>query len=413
LFLALLFLVGWSTSNAQVSNEKKKFVDKFLSDIIRTKRGNKPFVLLTPKDLSGIPTQDITEILTVGDPCDKATPISIGQATGGALSNTDCRLDDNSYADFYIFNGNQGQQVTVFMNSSSIDSYLGLANESGTFTVEEDDSGGGLSARISATLPQTGLYIILANSALLNEFRGYTLRLSGAALCTYSVSPTTADIPAIGGTFSFTINTQPECHWQAVAPYSYITTNSTGIGTGTVTYTVAQNGSGAIRNGSVRVGSAPLFTGEQIFNITQPSVGCTYSLSPTSVNIPATQTTGSFSIIAPAGCPWTVQSNSAFVSSDGSGTGNGTITYNIAHNNGAARVETISVGGQTFTINQEGLNCTYAVTPIQINVGRSETNGTVTVNTQPGCTWMATRNQLWIEIQPRQVQGREQSHTKF
>ncbi len=401
IYLSTFFLTcGTILSDAQETSAKtSKSANNILSNIINSKDRNTPFVLLTPKDLAQIFDEEQAILSNGADPCNTAVLISIGQTTGGALNDTDCRLNDGSYADFYAFNGNQGQPVRIFMNSSSIDSYLGLANESGTFVVEDDDSGGGLSALITVNLPETGLYIILANSALPDQFGGYTLSLSGAAPCTFSLSPTSANVPATGGTFNFTVNTQPECQWRAVSINSFTTTNSIGTGPGTVTYTVSQNGSGATRRGSIIVGSVPLSTGEQGFSITQPSVACSYSLAPTSVNVPATQTTGSFSIIAPAGCPWSVNSNSGFVSASGSGTGNGTISYTVMPNSETDRVATISVGGQTFTINQAGQNCTFTISPTVIAVGRQQSIRTISVNTQPGCIWTATASQTWLELQ--------------
>jgi hypothetical protein len=395
-----LVMIATLNLNAQPKDEKSAKADnKIVLQEILAKRQNNRFILITPDELGKLSIVERDTLLASHGPCDTAVSMSIGQTVGGALNPTDCRLDDGSYADFYAFSGTQGQQIRIFMNSSSIDSYLGVANESGSFILEDDDSGGGLSALITATLPETGVYIILANSALPNQFGGYTLSLSGPQPCAFSVSPTTANVPGTGGTFSFTVNTQPECQWTANSPWTFITTNSSGTGTGTVTYTVAQNGSGETRSGSILVGSSPVFTGQQYFTITQPTVACSYSLSPASVSIGAAQSTGSFSVIAPAGCPWSVQSNSGFVSASGSGQGNGTITYTAAYNNGAARAATISVGGQTFTINQAGLNCTYAISPTLINVGRQGATKTVSVITQPGCNWTATSNQSWLVLQ--------------
>lgn len=179
---------------------------KNIWEIVRQKRNGAPFTILTPQDLSGISTEELQKFL--GDPCDTAVPINFGQTVNGQLSNTDCRLDDGTYADFYTFTANQGQIVDIRMNSSAFDTYLGLANESGTFVVEDDDGGGGTNSRIVATLPQTGLYIILANSVFPDSFGAYTLSLNEIINCTYTLSPTSAEIPPAGGTFSIAIVTQ-------------------------------------------------------------------------------------------------------------------------------------------------------------------------------------------------------------
>ena len=61
--------------------------------------------------------------------------IIFGETINGSLSATDCQLPDLSYADFYLFHGTAGQQVTINLTSSAFDTYLGLANEAGTFVV--------------------------------------------------------------------------------------------------------------------------------------------------------------------------------------------------------------------------------------------------------------------------------------
>lgn len=398
--LTVVLLTGDAVnSRAQEAPASKSqtTVKNVLADIVRAKGGNESFALITPDDLAKLPAAEKNTLIYAGDPCSEAVQISIGQKIGGALDNTDCRLDDGTYADFYAFNGNQGQAVTIQMDSSSIDSYLGLANQSGTFVLEDDDSGGGLSARIQTTLPETGLYIILANSAV-PGFGGYALTLSGAAPCTFSVSPTAATVPGEGGTFSFNVVTQPECQWRAVSVNSFTTTNSAGTGSGTVTYTVSQNGSGQTRSGSISVASAPLRGLESYFTITQPTVACSYSLVPSSVNIGATATNGSFSIVAPAGCPWTAESYSGFVSARSSGSGNGTISFSAMHNNGAPRVGIVGVAGLSFTINQAGLNCDFKILPNPIRIGRMGGTRTINIDVQPGCIWSAAANTPFIQL---------------
>jgi hypothetical protein len=375
-----------------------KPASKQLSEFFRDKRQRGSFNLLKPEDSSKNSGENLLT-KAAGDPCDKARSMDVGQTTNGFFTPGDCPVGDGSYAQFFIFNGTAGQQVRLFMNSSSVDSYLGLANESGTFVIEDDDSGGGWSALITATLPETGLYVILANAVFPNVLGGYQISLTGPQPCSYTFSPATPEIPAAGGTFSFTVNTQPECYWQAVQTVSYATSTSSGRGTGTATYTVQQNGSGQTRTGSVGISTAPLITFITPFSFTQPSVACNYSLNPSSVNVPGTANSGSFQVITPAGCPWTVQNNTSIISASGSGAGSGTVNYSVEQNNGVARTATLNVGGQPFTINQAGLNCTYGITPTLINVPRQGTSGEITVNTQAGCTWFIDRNVEFITVQ--------------
>ncbi len=398
LFLCAMILAGGAISfRAQFSVKdnfaaEKKSAGKALSEIIRKKLETSPFVLLTPTDLSKISDNALETMLVGENPCETAAPISFGQTVNGQLSSTDCRLDDNSYADFYYFNGTQGQQVTVAMNSTAFDTYLGLANETGTFVVEDDDGGGGTNSRIVATLPQTGLYIILANSVFANQFGNYSVSLNGSTVCTYSLEPTGAQVPAAGGNFTFTVNTQPGCYWSASTDvYLFLRTSSAGMGTGIVEYSVNPNDGTTVRTEIIRVSG-------QIFTVTQPPLVCNYSINPTSAAVPADGVTGSFTITAPDGCYWRASSPDYFIWTTNEGRGTTAITYTVSPNNGADRAGKIVVNNLEFTITQPGRNCTYSVSPTSISANQSDQRGTLFVTTQPGCTWSASAGYSWITL---------------
>ena len=56
-----------------------------------------------------------------------------------------------------------------------------------------------------------------------------------------------------------------------------------------------------------------------------------------------------------AGCTWTATANVSWlsISAGASGTGNGTITYDVEHNDtGIVRVGTVTIAGLTFTLTQ-------------------------------------------------------------
>ena len=381
---------GIIVSNAQTADNPKA-VRHILSEIIRTKNRNKPFTILTPEDLSKFSADELTALSNSADPCDTAVPITVDQSVNGQLTNSDCQLSDGSYADFYSYTGSAGQSVTITMYSSSFDAYTGIANEDGTFVVEDDDSGDGTNALLTTTLPADGLYIILANSAFPNQFGDYSLNFNPR--CTYSLSPPSATIAPEGGTYSYTINTQSGCRWAAGTEVNtFLSTNSMGIGTGTVTYTATANGFNGTRTGTI-------VSGGQTFTVTQPPINCAFSINPSSVTVPSAGTnTGSFTINATPGCNWIATYNGYFISTGSYGTGTGTVNYAVTTNNGADRTGTITVGGQVFTINQPGLNCTFSVSPTAINVDRFENYGSFNITTQPGCLWTAGGAPFWITL---------------
>ena len=372
-------------------------VDKQILKAVFAKRQNSPFMVTAAGDdllnLSPGASASARTLAPTG-PCDTAVAIVYGQTVAGALSSADCRLDDGSYADFYAFSGTAGQQVTINLSSDAFDSYLGLASADGTVIAEDDDGGGGLNSRIVATLPATGTYIILANSALPNQFGGYTLSLSATNPCLYALSPTSATVPASGGNFSFTVVTPSGCQWGAsIFDNAFITvTSGSGTGPGTVSYFVQANGNETPRTGTIVVAN-------QRFTVNQAANVCTYSITPANVSLPAAQSSGSFTVNAPAGCYWRTSSNDSFISynNGGGAYGTGTVNYTVGTNNGGERTGTITAGGQTFTIAQAGLNCTFSITPTSLTVNHLEHTGTVSIVTQPGCAWSVGRTE-WILI---------------
>lgn len=77
----------------------------------------------------------------------------------------------------------QGQQVQIDMSSSAFDPSLDLYRFDGTPILQDDNSGGGTSARITYTAPANGIYIVVPTSPTAAQTGAYTLAvtsLSGA-----------------------------------------------------------------------------------------------------------------------------------------------------------------------------------------------------------------------------------------
>ena len=88
------------------------------------------------------------------------------------------------------------------------------------------------------------------------DLNGSVSRIAGtAAPCTYSISPTRASYPASGGSGTINVTTAAGCAWNASSSsWITITSGATGIGPGTVHYTVAQYvGKPKKRNGTMTV----------------------------------------------------------------------------------------------------------------------------------------------------------------
>ncbi len=87
--------------------------------------------------------------------------------------------------------------------------------------------------------------------------RTFTILQSGVAAgsCDNSIAPAGSAFEATGGQGSLTVTAGSECVWTATTKTGWITLTSSavGIGNGSVNYTVAANGTGAARKGTITV----------------------------------------------------------------------------------------------------------------------------------------------------------------
>lgn len=120
------------------------------------------------------------------------------------------------------------------------------------------------------------------------------------------------------------------------------------------------------------------------------SGSCSYSINPTNQSFTSSGGSNSVNVTAGNGCNWTAVSNDAWitVTSGSNGSGNGTVNYTVAANAGSARTGTITIAGQTFTVNQSGTtggsndNCSDA-TSIS-NTPYTNSINTTTATTEAG-----------------------------
>jgi len=101
-----------------------------------------------------------------------------------------------------------------------------------------------------------------------------------------------------------------------------------------------------------------------------------YSISPQSQSFDASGGNGSFNLtnVVQAACPWAALSQDHWIATRSTGTGSGTINFTVEPNSGFARVGTIMVGGQLFTISQDGASSCLPHPPNLISWFRAEGN---------------------------------------
>ena len=173
------------------------------------------------------------------------------------------------------------------------------------------------------------------------------------------VTPTLSD--SNGGFILHTAQTYATTHY-------FYASSCLAIGPfGLAVYTSGGGGSGY---GTISAANAGLNSNSVNFNC-WPSPPCTYSLGSASASIPAGGGSRTFTISTNPGssgstCPWTATPSASWItiSSGVNGRGNGSVSYTVSNNTGAARQGTIALGGQTYTVNQaEGAARTESASP--------------------------------------------------
>ncbi|HEV8348412.1 MAG TPA: DUF4082 domain-containing protein [Vicinamibacterales bacterium] len=230
-----------------------------------------------------------------------------------------------------------------------------------------------------------------SNSTFTNGFRFVT-----APGCSYTVSPTSQTIAVGGGTASTGVTTGSGCAWSATSQASWIsiTAGTSGTGTGSVTYSVAANPGTATRTGTLTVAG-------QTVTVTQQGQPCSFTVSPTSVSAAAAGGAQSASVTTTAGCGWTATSNATWitVTAGASASGSGTVSYTVAGNSSAAaRTGTLTIAGQTVTVNQAGQTCSFTVSPTSVSPTAAGGAQSASVTAAAGCSWTAVSNAAWISV---------------
>ncbi len=175
-------------------------------------------------------------------------------------------------------------------------------------------------------------------------------KVTAAASCAYSISPSSQAFGSAGGggSVSVTVTAGSGCSWTASsnAPWVSITSGASGTGSGAVGYSVQANAGGA-RTGTITIAG-------RSFTVSQAAAACSYSITPTSASVAAGGGSGSFTMTAGAACAWTAASGTSWlrVTSGSSGSGSGTVSYVVDANPGGVRSATITAGGQAFAVNQ-------------------------------------------------------------
>jgi uncharacterized protein (TIGR03437 family) len=104
--------------------------------------------------------------------------IAYGQTVNGVIAPTDVQTSAGDLLDAYYFAGAAGDSVQIALSSPSFDPFLLLNLNTGELIDFDDNGGGGFNSRLALTLPETGVYVIIATPFAPGVTGAYTLSLT-------------------------------------------------------------------------------------------------------------------------------------------------------------------------------------------------------------------------------------------
>jgi hypothetical protein len=110
-------------------------------------------------------------------------PIQVGQSVTGALEAGDPTVFGRGRFRAYRFEGTRGQRLQATLQSSDFDTYLIVGRVVGPLMDEvraNDDGGEGTDSRLRVTLPESGTYLVVAQSFSEDGTGAFTLNLQTA-----------------------------------------------------------------------------------------------------------------------------------------------------------------------------------------------------------------------------------------
>ena len=217
--------------------------------------------------------------------------------------------------------------------------------------------------------------------------------------CPTSILPTNASYDGTGGEGTVDVSAATDCVWTATSGTFWIaiTSGVSGSGTGTVSYTVASNKSASGRTGTMLIGG-------QTFTVNQdPRPNCNFGLKGSGTALPAKGGSKTVKVQSlGTNCAWTAVSNDSFITitKGATGVGNGTVGYTVPGNtNTVALTGSITIAGQTFTVDQVAGGCTYSLSPKSGKFKAIGGSKVIKVKAKLNdCVWTAVSNDPFITL---------------
>jgi len=116
-------------------------------------------------------------------------PIAFGETISGFLTAEDDTLADGSYYETFLFTGEQGESVTVSLNSLDFNAHALLADSMDTIVFADGDGGGSCNAHLNYVLPAAGFYTVFVTTLTPHETGEFQVSLNKGTLAAGSTRP--------------------------------------------------------------------------------------------------------------------------------------------------------------------------------------------------------------------------------
>lgn len=248
-------------------------------------------------------------------------------------------------------------------------------------------------------------------SLIVNESR-VEITQAGVA-CRLTLDSAFGTVGPEGGPLRVTVAGVSGCPWTAASQAGWIrvVSGATGDGAGAVTFEIDAN-PGEPRTGIVAIagqvytvaqGSSPAPTPP-----TPPVPGCSYTVGPATLTLPAGGGTTAVSVVAPAGCAWTTTSTAGWLTvAPGGGQGPASVTVSAAANPASTvRTGSVVVAGRPVLVVQDAtppptppvVSCSYTVGPATQTLPAAGGTTVVNVTAPSGCAWTTTSTVEWLVV---------------
>jgi hypothetical protein len=211
--------------------------------------------------------------------------------------------------------------------------------------------------------------------------------------CELTLSSKQESVEGTGGDRTIDVRASAaQCRWTAAAnvPWISIMSGREGQGNGAVSFHVDAV-SGPPRTGTLTVAG-------QSVRVDQ-GTGCSYAIGTDSLSVDPAGGDRQVPVTAPAGCAWTAESGTPWVTgtSGSTGSGSGVVALRVAPSDGPARTGTLTVAGRTVTVTQS-IGCKFSVSPGSLNIGSPGGVSNIQVQTTAGCTWSSATSADWVSL---------------